>query len=230
MGKDQIKKLVYFNNYRLLKGIIEDEAKVKNISESSVIEKRLIQSYFPSNNDARYWVVAILYDDSDKNSIGKTLSAIFNFNSAGVNWGSKHNNLKPLVEFARNQEIIVGGYPNGEELELHHCCQQLESIVERIERQAGEDDDLWKQNEYTEEGKYGRELLETLREEPQHCQYLNIYNYVLEHWELLRNNTRIYRLLSDLAVLEKNWINTPATRLELAKLIKAVADEWKMSQ
>ena len=79
---------------------------------------------------------------------------------------------------------------------------------------------------YQKEAEWTKELLSELREEPQHRRYTNIYQLILNNWENLKGYSVTYRLLADLAVLEKGWRNTAETRTELLNILKTVSIEW----
>lgn len=53
-----------------------------------------------------------------------------------------------------------------------------------------------------------------------------VYQLLLNNWEDLKGWSITYRLLADLAVLEKGWRDTAETRTELLQLMKNVSAEW----
>ena len=77
----------------------------------------------PDNKTARDIVSSYLY--CDDNAIGNTLAAFFSANAAGINWKSVHDNLLPLVQFAREQLMYSSTPLNGDEEELYHCVAQI---------------------------------------------------------------------------------------------------------
>lgn len=86
--KQTVKKLISFNNYRIIDALVKDEASIENRSESAIIEKHLLDSFLPQEKNARFWAEELLYDDHF--GIGSTLEACFSFLSAGINWKSIH--------------------------------------------------------------------------------------------------------------------------------------------
>lgn len=224
MRKQTDKKLISFSKLPLIDKFVKDEAEIENRSESAIIEAHLLESFLPKEKNARFWAEHYLY--SEDGGIGRTLEAIFSVNSAGVNWRAKYDNLRPLVEFAKTQECFCNTIPTGDERELHHCCSQLDSVAIKLEHLADEAADRTKKYTYQKEAKWARELWTELREEPQYSRYVNIYQLLLNNWEDLKGWSITYRLLADLAVLEKGWRDTAETRTELLQIMKDVSAEW----
>lgn len=131
-----------------------------------------------------------------------------------------------LEQFAKTQECFCDTIPTGEERELYHCCSQLDSVVTKLEHLADETADRTKRYTYQKEAKWARNLLTELREEPQYSRYVDFYQLLLNNWEDLKGWSITYRLLADLAVLEKGWRDTAKTRTELLQLMKNVSAEW----
>lgn len=216
------KKLISFTKLHLIDKLVKDEAAVENRSESAIIENRLLNSFLPKEINARYWVENCLY--AEDGGIGKTLEAIFSSNAAGTNWEAVHDNLLPIVEFAKTQESLCRTKPTGNENELPHFCTQLDSICLKLEDLAEKNTD--KKIEYGNEAKWARELLKVAKEEPQFIRYINFYQIVLNSWEALKGWSITYRFLADLAILESGWKDTPEARNELLNIIKNVSQEW----
>lgn len=221
--KQTYKKLISFVNLPLIERLVKDEAEIENRSESAIIEKHLIDSFLPTEKNARCWAMNFLY--SEDGGIGQTLNAVFATNAAGVYLNSRYDNLLPIVQFAKTQECFCNTTPNGEERELYHFCSQLDSVCKRLELLSEERPD--KKIEYLNEAEWGRELLKEATNEPQFMRYVNIYQLLLNNWEDLKGWSITYRLLSDLAVLEKGWRNSPEARNELLSILKSVSNEWK---
>lgn len=224
MRKQTEKKLISFVKYPLIARFVKDEAEIENRSESAIIEAHLLESFLPKEKNARFWTEHYLY--SEDGCIGKTLAAIFSTNAAGINWHSKYDNLRPIVEFANKQECFCNTIPTGKERELPHCCSQLDTVVTKLELLADKTTDTTKKYAYQQEAKWAKSLLTELREEPQYSKYSNIYQLILNNWEELKGWSITYSLLADLAVLEKGWWNTAETKTELLKILKDVSSEW----
>lgn len=219
------KKLISFVKSDLINRLVKDEAEKENRSESSIIEQTILDSFLPKNKNARCIIETYLY--TDEGSIGNTLAALFSYNAAGTNWASVHDNFLPLVKFAKSQEVFCNTTLSGKEDELYHCYSQIESIIDKLERVAVDDSEHEK--DYLREADWARHLLHELKEEPQCSHLINFYVLILNNWEDLKGWSITYRLLMDLAILEKGWRNDYETRTELLELVKVISAEWNES-
>ena len=224
MRKQTAKKLVSFVNLPLIDRLVKDASEIKNCSESAIIEQHMLDSFLPQEKNARFWCESFLY--AENGGIGRTLEAIFSFNAAGINWGSRYDNLLPIVEFAKTQACFSNAIPTGKERELHHCCSQMESIITRLEHLADNSTSPTEKYAFQQEANWANDLLNELRTEPQFSRYINFYQLLLNNWDHLKGWSITYRLLADLAVLEKGWQENAEARSELLQLIKEVSAEW----
>lgn len=222
--KDQEKRVLFnFVKANLVDNLLKDKAEIEHRSKSSVAEQIILNSLLPENNTARDIVSTYLYGND--NPIGKTLSAIFSYNAAGINWKSANDNLIPLVQFAKQQLVYCSVPLNGDEPELYHCISQIETIADMLENLADEKPEM--KNSILHEAEFTRTLLKDLRERPNHVQLINFYQILLNNWEYFKSSTITYRLLMDLTILEKGWRNYAETRVELLGIINDISKEWK---
>ncbi len=225
MSKKSDKKLISLSNLALLDRLIKDEAELKHLSDSAVIEHHLLLAYLPQNKDARFWIENYLY--SDNGSVRQTLQAVFSFNAAGIEWKSVHDNLQPLVKFALDQESLCSSSLTGNEKELYHCFSQIELIISKLAQHVDVSSDMEEKMYYKKEMDYISHLLNDLNESPQSFQIINLYQVLLRNWHVFKGYSITYRLLSDLVALSKNWINSPFARVELREIIKQVSSQWE---
>ena len=230
MSLNSLKKMIVFSSERaktIIENMVRDEAEIENRSASSLIENHILNDLLPKNRDARFWAELL---NSGEWGIGETLNAIFSTESAGTRgpWSSRWGNLLPIVKFAHSQEAFCNTMPTGEEHELYHFRSQLDSICKKLESLA-EDKDNENHPVYRNESKYARELLKEAENEPQFMHYINFYSLVIDNWDVLKDWSIPFRMLADLAVMEKGWNNTAETRFELTKLLKEVSMEWNDS-
>lgn len=164
----------------------------------------------------------------ENQGIGATLNAVFSYNAAGTRgaWSSKYGNLLPIVQFAHAEQCYCNTVPTGQERELHHFLTQLDSICNKFELLA-EEENSSRQYYYQKEAKYARELLKEATKEPQFMRYCNFYQLVIDNWEDLKDWSITFRMLCDLASMEKGWRDTPETRTKLLHLLKEVSAEWE---
>lgn len=227
MSLNNLKKMIIFSDLttkNLIEKLVSTEASLEKRSASSVIESRLLDSFLPRERNARCWAQYYLFDDNK--GVGKVLDAVFAFNAAGINWGSKYDNLLPLVEFASNQSSLSNETPTGREQELYHCCSNLDSVVKKLHHLSTKANDSLIQQYYEKESQMAECYLNQLKSEPQCVRYANIFQLLLNNWEDLKGWSITYRLLSDLAVLEKGWENTAEVQMELLKILNDVSQEW----
>lgn len=225
MARNKTEKVtVSFERPELIKKLVGDIAIKENRSLSAIIEKIIITSLMPENNDAKHIAEQYLY--SENGGIGRCLSVIFGNNAAGVNWEAVHDNMLPLVRFASTQEIFCSIPLTGEEKELYHAYTQIQSVLDRLNRLADEADDVEKKLYYQKEAEWGAKLLQELKEEPEYSHLINFYQLLLDSWEDLKNWTVTYRMLGDLIKLEKGWRDDPEARMELLQILKNVSSEW----
>ncbi len=220
------KKLISLVKSVLVDKMVKDEAEMENRSESAIIEKHILDSFLPQNEQARWFVECCLYGENQ--GIGATLNAVFSYNAAGTRgaWSSKYGNLLPIVQFAHAEQCYCNTVPTGQERELHHFLTQLDSICNKFELLA-EEENFSRQYYYQKEAKYARELLKEATKEPQFMRYCNFYQLVIDNWEDLKDWSITFRMLCDLASMEKGWRDTPETRTKLLHLLKEVSAEWE---
>ncbi|WP_164174083.1 hypothetical protein [Ruminococcus flavefaciens] len=221
--KDQEKKVLFnFIKANLVDNLLKDKAEIEHRSKSSVAEQLILDSLLPENSIARDIVSTYLYNDD--NPIGNTLSAIFSYNAAGVNWKSVNDNLIPLVQFAKKQLVYCSTPLSGDEPELYHCISQIETIIDMLLALAEEKPEM--KSNILHEAEYTRVLLKDLQERPNHVKLFNFYQILLNNWEYFKTSTITYRLLMDLTLLEKGWRNYAEIRMELLQIINDVSKEW----
>lgn len=217
------KKHISFVKATLINNLIKDQATIENRSESAIIEQVILDSFLPANKTARDIVSSYLY--CDDNAIGNTLAAIFSANAAGINWKSVHDNLFPLVQFARQQLIYSSTPLNGDETELYHCISQINAIIEKLEYIAANNSEL--KERINNEVEFTKVLLSDLQDRPNQVRLVNLYQVLMNNWDFLKDSTFTYRLLMDLALLEKGWRDEAEVRVELLQIIKCISNEWE---
>lgn len=159
-------------------------------------------------------------------SVKELLKEVFDENSAGIYFRSKHDNLLPVVKFAKTQTSSNITILTGTETELHHCCSQLDSIVNELNRLTNTTTDSEEKYRYQQEVAYATDLLSQLRDSPEYSRLINIYHLLIKNWEDLKGLSVTYRLLVDLVDLQKEWEDTRETRTELLNILETVKIEW----
>lgn len=223
-----VKKTVSFFHYKLSGHIIKDEASISGKTESAVIEDHLLNDILPSNKEAQFIVTTTLYPENEEyeGDIGDTLTALFRENAAGINWASKHDNLKPIVEFAQHI-LCVSNHSllTGQEEIIFHMKSQLDSFVQLLKEKSEQADDFLTKQNYHNGYLFASDLYNELDNHPNGFNILNLFTLILDFWNDVCSWTRTYRLLGDASSVCK-WPNQPKYKIHLLYLIKNVSDEW----
>lgn len=220
-------------NPALFRSLVGDFAAYENRSLSSVSERTILNALLPSDNDMRYFAVNYLF--SPDGNVGRTLEAIFDTNSAGLDWKAKHDNYLPFVRFARVQSTYCKGNriesdEYARNLATSHMASQLRSTVDYLRELSQKEQDEIKAGYYASEADMGEFFYKELKSEPQFFKSINIYDLILHSWEDLKWWQITYRLLRDLVWLDLGWRADPEARLELLSLMKSVPAEWEQQQ
>lgn len=179
------------------------------------------------NKDARILTELLL---TEKWGIGNVLNSLFGLNAAGTRgaYSSRWGNFLPLVQFAQKQECLCNTIPTGKEPELYHFRSQLDSICKKLEELAAdESNDNETRHYYANEAKYARELLRQATQEPRLLRYSNLYQLLINNWSVLKDWSITFRILTDMATLQKGWRSTPEARFELVQIINGLSKSWE---
>lgn len=224
MSRNDLKKMMIFSSEKIkliVENIISDEVAVESRSASALYEKHILNDLLPKNESASMWL-KLLYDGSW--GVGEVLNACFSYLSGGINWEAKYDNSFELVRWAHHWECMANNLPDENAPEMYHFLLQLDSIVSKLDEIAKQS--TQNQYEIKKEADWAKELYKIAKNEPEYMRYCNIYQLLLNNWEVLKNWSITYRLLADLASMQKKWRNTEKTRYELTKLLKIISDEW----
>jgi len=226
------------NSKKVQKGIIFSCEEVKNTIErrahdlavksnqsiSFIIETTLLEGLFPRNEDARSFVINGLYPENGNGSVGQTLDDIFGWNSAGVNWGSKYTNFKPLVEYCLIH-VLNDSMLSEKNMVLHHFLSQFSSITEKIERIAKSDEVQVNEEMLQHHAKWARQLYELAREKPNEAWIKFFLEIINDCWDFLSDWSITYRCLSDIAAMA-DFTETIDARNSLVEIIDKISNEW----
>lgn len=227
MGPKKIQKMFYYSSEYVKKFIesrIEDIAIKEQRSSSYIIENILLDRLLPKNNDARWIVQTYLYPDDERGGVQKTLEALFSQNSAGINWNSKHDNFKPLVEYCLLYTGSSSRMANGKP-ELHHFINQLESIVDRIEECTKVCIEKYDRQMFEQQAALAKILLETAKKSPEDIMFNQHFQLVLDCWDMLKDWSITYRYLADLVAMYE-WTENTNARNALYDIIDTISAEW----
>ena len=227
MTPKKIQKMFYYSSEYIKKFIesrIDDIAIKTQRSSSFIIENLLLNGLLPENKEAKDLVQYNLYPDDERGGVQKTLESAFSNNAAGVNWGSVHDNFKPLVEYSYNF-CSATSHCTGNESALHHFRSQLRSVVERIENCANACIEEYDREMFETQAKWARALLDIAENRPSEIVFRDHFQLVLDCWEMLSDWSITYRYLYDLVVMG-DWQENPTARNYLFDVIDDISKEW----
>lgn len=227
MAIKKIQKMFYYSS-EYVKKFIEsrlDDLSIKTKhSTSYLIETILLDGLLPKNEEARAIIQNNLYPDSAQGGVKKTLDSMFSINAAGAGWKSKHDNLKPLVEYCIYYCSTTPTY-NQNDGYLQYFLGQLRSIVDRIENCTNSCIEIIDRKMYASQLELAKVLLKTAEEQPEDIIPRNHFQLVYDCWDMLDDWSITYRYLSCLVAICDFQENSNA-RNKLYDIISEISEEW----
>ena len=218
MEIEKQKRNILFNirNADLINNMLADKAKVKRTSKSSIVEELILDSYLPQNQAICQLIEDNLYQDN--HVIEDLIVAIYEGIGGNV---SKHYNIVPLIQFLIKNLIVYGNHIGNTE-NLSKCIPLYESILNIIEKDYKERNEKWLLIQLD----LDKHMLSDLKEDPSKVRLSELYQLILDNWQLLKEMSITYIFLSRLAALH-DWSNcdTCSNRLELLEIIRNVSGE-----
>lgn len=227
MAIKKIQKMFYYSSETVKKFVenrLDDLSVKTNHSTSYMIETLLLNELLPKNEEARSIIQNNLYPESSQNGVKKTLDSIFSINAAGTGWNSKHNNLKPLIEYC----IYYGNSyltTKPDEAYLQYFLNQLQSVVDRIENCANSCIEILDRKMYLSQLELAKTLLENAKKYPEEIIARNYYQLIYDCWDMLNDWSITYRFLSCLTSL-CDFQDSPLARNKLYDIISKISEEW----
>lgn len=223
MSKNNLKKIMLFTSEttrNIIETIIQDESMIEGRTQSSIIEQHLLNELLPQNNNAKFWLEQLY---SGEWELQRVLNAIFDMLSGGINWEARYTNGLPLVQYAYKWHCIKKK-PNFDftSKEIHHFKSQFDSVVQRLMLHAEKTTKI----EDQKEAEWAHSLYTKFEKEPNEFEVSHLYQLLLSNWDIFENWTITYRLLSDMVIMEKEWINNEESRYELKQLLTKLSKEW----
>lgn len=190
----------------LLRNVVKDKATLHEKSMEDIVAEILEEDLLPAHTSVKDIILRNLYANR---GVGHTVSAVFQVTSGGMDWKAKHSNLHPLVQFClENQAHSIRLTDN----EAAYLKSNLRLLLEHLP------------------AKKALELNDTialLKEGASEFNAENLYQFLLEHWEILKCWSVTYRVLYALTSVPDTWTEDAVTRLQLLKILKEVSEEWE---
>lgn len=203
--KENDKKLVSFTNLKLINNLVKEEAQLKGISESAVIELCIRKTLLPASKQIGYLIENDLYEND---GVRKVLEKLYAWNAAGINGQSVHDNLLPTVKFVYNKVCLNMIYISVIGDERYHLVSQLKSL-----------------KQYITESEFNKidEIIEKL--DNAQIPISEILALFFDNWDQIKGLSFTYRALMDI-------MKTPEipddveSKSELRKILCEISSEW----
>lgn len=220
-------KMFYFSSEYVKKFVetrIDDIASESQRSSSYIIENLLLNGLLPKNEEARYLIRQNLYPDGENGGIKKTLDALFSANAAGMDWKSKHNNFKPLVEYCLLYCDSTSHYKKGPYLD--YFINQLRNITDRIENCVSACIEVYDKKMYSSYLEFAKLLIQKAEKSPEEIVYRECFDLVNTCWDMLYDWSITFRFLACVTrmcdFIEENY----NARNTLYNIISDISEEW----
>ena len=220
-------KMFYFSSEHAKKFVetrIDDVAIETQRSSSYIIENLLLDGLLPKNEEAKYIILQNLYPDDDNGGIKKTLYALFSANAAGINWKSKHNNFKPLVEYCILHCDPEAHYTNSPYLD--YFAGQLCDIVSQIDNCVHVCIEPYDKKMYASYLDLAKLLLEKAEKAPQEIVYKQCYDLINVCWGMLYDWSITFRFLACLTRMCDFYEENSRARNALYDIIADISQQW----
>ena len=213
MAENNLKKTLLFSSLEkkeLVDNIVSDESNSIGRKISAIIELTVMDELLTKNNQIRFWITE-LYKGCTS---GEILSSIFDYNSAGFNWKSLGLPLLPLIEFAIDEQKFI----DKDEFDKDSITSNLIDYLIQLKNNFMENSN----DERDSDVKYKKCLealeffIDVLKKGNQKIPFVMIYRFFKDYWDILKDSAYSFKVLSDLASMQKGWRNDNYSRFGLA--------------
>lgn len=213
MAENNLKKTLLFSSLEkkeLVDNIVSDESNSIGRKISAIIELTVMDELLTKNNQIRFWITE-LYKGCTS---GEILSSIFDYNSAGFNWKSRGLPLLPLIEFVIDEQKFI----DKDEFDKDSITSNLIDYLIQLKNNFMENSN----DERDSDVKYKKCLealeffIDVLKKGDQKIPFVMIYRFFKDYWDILKDSAYSFKVLSDLASMQKGWRNDNYSRFGLA--------------
>lgn len=212
MSSSELKKNLLFSSVetkKLVDVMVEDQSKSLRKKPSAILEKMVLDELLSNNNQIRFWILDLYQGKSS----GDTLSSVFNYNAAGINWKSLGLPLLPFIEFAINEQKFI----DNDEFDKDSIASNLIDYLIQLKNIFMENSNY--ERDADAKHKNGLETLEffidVLKNGNQKIQFVMIYRFFKDYWDILKDSAYTFKALSDFASIQKGWRNDNYSRFAL---------------
>ena len=233
MRQKNEKKLFSFASFRFIDQILKDMSVMDGVAESLIAEEILLGSrppLLPKNKKASAIIQSLYNSDDAVTAMYQTVFGQISANQSGDYCPEKERILIESLHSALCHSQAA--YQGQDKPKLDWYIKQFSAFLgelEQIYEQMPEQD----LNIYGEKCKlqseirFGSDLVDELRTEPEYTMYHNIINIILHTWDYIRDNAATYRLL----VAQMRLVtlpNTPENRLYAVRYITEASVDWPL--
>ena len=212
MSSSELKKNLLFSSVetkKLVDVMVEDQSKSLRKKPSAILEKMVLDELLSNNNQIRFWILDLYQGKSS----GDTLSSVFNYNAAGIKWKSLGLPLLPLIEFAIDEQKYI----DNDEFDKDSIASNLIDYLIQLKNIFMENSNY--ERDADAKHKNGLETLEffidVLKNGNQKIQFVMIYRFFKDYWDILKDSAYTFKVLSDLASMQKGWRSDNYSRFAL---------------
>lgn len=233
MRQKNEKKLLSFVNFHLIDRMLKDISSIDGTTESLVAEEILLgvrPPLLPQNQKASA-IIKALYNNDD--AVTTMYRSVFGQISALISGDYCPEKERILIEslhsaLCHSQET----YQGQDKPALDWYIKQFSAFLTELEQIYAKmpEQDLaiyGKRSKLQSEIKFGRDLIDELRTEPEYTMYHNVVSIILHTWDYIKGNATTYRLLT--AQMQLITLpNTAENRIYASSYIREAAVDWPL--
>lgn len=190
-------KKIYIENIELFDYLLNMESQVTGKSSTNLIEEHIFNDIIKTK-DSMFYVKNMC-----QFGLNDTLESLFEYISAGINWKSRCSNTRELVEFTIKTCMHIRNWEADDLLE-HDILNWMDSLRKKVSYWLKDNKDLLNADynnshlycHYKELYEWIDELIRIYSKDFHQFQPMLISNIILSGWEIFKDWTIPYRLLS----------------------------------
>lgn len=233
MRQKSEKKLLSFVNFHLIDRMLKDISSIDGTTESLVAEEILLgvrPPLLPQNQKASA-IIKALYNNDD--AVTAMYRSVFGQLSALISGDYVPQKERILVDslhsaLCHSQATYQGQDKPAMDWYIKQFSAFLAELEQIHEKMPEQDLNIYGERcKLQSEIKFGCDLIDELRTEPEYTMYHNIISVILHTWEHIRGNATTYRLLT--AQMQLITLpNTAENRIYASSYIREAAVDWPL--
>ena len=162
----------------------------------------------------------------DNECIKSTITNLFSFNSAGIDWMPKYDNFLPLLEYC----IKFCPRPARSQKNKDYIFSYLsyfKSVVDHIEKYSHYCIEPECRQIFELAAEMAKSMLKRAEEDNCSINFLEQYELVYKCWDMLHDWSVTYEYLSCLTEISSNWPEDVNAKNTLYNVISNLSKSWK---